>query len=442
MKSLSVKTLQFILKQAAKLIIWRFNPKVIAITGSAGKTSAKEAIYAVLSASGGKNHRLVRKSSGNLNNELGIPLTIIKDWSEEELKLVSRGQPAGEKLVQKLFFWIKAVFLGLAYLFILKKNEYPDVLILEYGADHPGDIKYLLEIAKPQIGIITTIGEIPVHVEFFSGPEAVAKEKGKLIESLPTNGFTILNFDNEIVMGLKEKTRARIISFGFSDGADVKISSFENHSALNQQTMHEKYFGVSFKIEYGGSFVPVVLKNTFSRAQAYASAVAACVALTFDLNLVEIAEALLTHYKPAKRRMNLLKGTKGSYIIDDSYNASPISVREALNTLSGLEAKRKIAILGDMLELGEYSGEAHKFVGQMAGGIVDYLITVGPQAKIISESAQTARLGNEKKFHFAAAEQAIPVIKNLIKEGDLVLVKASRGIGLDRIVDEIKANSH
>lgn len=437
MQKFYLKILQYKLKQIAMLLIWRFNPKIIAITGSAGKTSAKDAIYAVL-----KNQHRVRKSKGNLNNELGLPLTIIKDWPEEELKLVSRAEPAGKKLFQKLFFWIKALFKGMANFLFLDKNRYPEILILEYGADHPGDIKYLSEIAEPKIGIITTIGEVPVHVEFFSGPKAVAKEKGKLLESLPANGFAIMNFDNPIVMELKEKTRAKIITFGFSEGADVKISGFENHSKFDRPLgIYEKYFGVSFKIEYGGSFVPVTLKNTFGRAQAYSAAVAACVGLTFDLNLVEIAEALLNNYKPAKRRMNLIKGINGSYIIDDSYNASPISVREALNTLSDVKAKRKIAVLGDMFELGEYSTEEHKFIGQMAGGIVDYLITVGPQAKLIAESAQTAKLGNEQKLIFESFNNVEPVIsalKNLIKEGDLVLIKASRGVGLDRIVEEIK----
>jgi UDP-N-acetylmuramoyl-tripeptide--D-alanyl-D-alanine ligase len=422
-----VKILKWILKKLSQLTIWRFQPQVIAITGSAGKTSAKEAIFAVL-----KNHRRVRKSSGNLNNELGIPLTIIGNWSEEELKLVSRDTPPGEKRIQKLLFWLKAMFFAKINLFFLKKSAYPEILILEYAADRPADIKYLLEIARPYVGIITTIGEIPVHVEFFSGPEAIMREKSKLIEALPANGFAILNFDNEIVMRMKEQTRARVVAFGFNEGADIKISNLENRSEDG------KPFGVSFKLEYGGSFVPVILKNAFGKAQAYAAAVSACVGLIYDLNLAEIAEALMKNYSPAKGRMNLLKGVKDTYVIDDSYNASPLSMQEAFETIRELPAKRKIAILGDMLELGKYSIEAHESIGQLVGKTVDILVTVGPRAKFIAESARESGLDNHKILSFDTAMEAGRTVQDLMKQGDLILIKASRAVGLERVVEEIR----
>lgn len=433
MKKISVKILQLILKQLAKLTIWRFQPQVIAITGSVGKTSAKEAIYAVL-----KNHRRVRKSEGNLNNELGVPLAIIGPltggWKEEELKLVSRETPAGKKKIRKSLFWLKVIFYGLAHSLFLKKSVYPEILILEYAADRPGDIKELLEIAKPYIGIITAIGEIPVHIEFFSGPEAVIREKARVVESLSANGFAVLNFDNEAVMNIKERTRAKIITFGFNENADVKISSLENRIENGIP------IGVSFKIEYAGSFVPVVLKNVFGRAQAYAAAVAACVGLIFDMNLVEISEALSANYQSAKGRMNLLKGIKDTYIINDAYNASPISMEEALTTLGDLSAERKIAVLGDMLELGKYSVEAHESIGRLAGKIVDILITVGSRAKFIAESAEAVGLDKSKILIFDTTTEACIVVQDLIKKGDLILIKASRAIGLEKVVEEIKEN--
>jgi UDP-N-acetylmuramoyl-tripeptide--D-alanyl-D-alanine ligase len=410
-------------------MIWRFKPKVIAITGSVGKTSAKEAAFAVL-----KNHRRIRKSEGNLNNELGVPLTIIGGWSEEELKLVNRDTPAGKKKLKKLIFWLKVIISALFRVIFLRGSAYPQVLILEYAADRPGDIKKLLGIAKPHIGIITVVGEIPVHVEFFSGPEAVAREKSRLIEYLPANGFAILNFDNEIVMNMKERTRAKVITFGFGEGADVKISALENHIENGRSS------GIYFKLEYAGSFVPVVLKNTFGKAPAYAAAAAACVGLIFDLNLVEISEALSLNYKPAKGRINLINGVKDTYIIDDAYNASPISMAEALETLKSLPAKRKVAVLGDMLELGKYSIEAHESIGQLAGKIVDVLITVGPRAKFIAQSAESAGLAQSKILSFDTAAEAALAVQGLIKKGDLVLIKASRGIGLDKVVEEIKRN--
>ncbi len=472
MKYLFIKILKWILKTLSQLIVLRFQPQVIAITGSVGKTSTKEAIYAVLSAksgliNGGKKCLRVRKSKGNLNNELGIPLTIIGDWTDEELKLVSRDTPKGGKRLKKLLFWLKVIISAKMRIFFGRKDSYPEILILEYAADRPGDIEYLMDIARPQIGIITAVGEIPVHVEFFSGPEALAKEKAKLMEDLPANGFAILNFDNEIAMRMKEQTKARIISFGFGEGLpalsaqagqagpDLRISNFENrltqtitdYTRTNMEksrlesalSPHKSVFGgVSFKLEYGGSFVPVVLKNVFGRAQAYAAAIAACVGLIFDLNLVEISEALSSYYQPVRGRMNLIAGVKDTYIIDDSYNASPISMEEALRTISELPAKRKIAVLGDMLELGKYAIEAHEDIGRLAAKTVDILVTVGPRAKFIAETAKISGLPENKILSFDTSREACLAVQSLIKKGDLILIKASRAVGLDRVVEEIK----
>jgi len=427
MTRIFVKILEWYLKQLAKLTLWRFEPQIIAITGSAGKTSAKEAIYSVL-----KNYHRVRKSEGNLNNELGLPLAILGEWPQDDLKLISRDQPRGAKKFKKIFFWLKVMFSAKINFLFLKKDKYPEILILEYAADKPDDIKELLEIAKPHIGIVTIVGEIPVHVEFFSGPEAVAREKARLIENLSVSDFAVLNFDNEIVMKMQEKTRARVITFGFNQGADLKISSFENRSD------GETPMGISFKLEYGGSFVPVILKNCFGKAQAYAASIAACVGLVYDLNLVEISEALSNNYSPAKGRMNLLKGIKETYIIDDTYNASPLSVEEALNTLFGLSARRKIAVLGDMLELGKYSVEAHESIGRLVSSMVDILVCVGPRAKFIAEAAKANGLAENKVLSFDTAAEAGLAVQDLMKEGDLILVKASRAVGLEKIVEEIK----
>lgn len=435
MSRIFIKILKLILKKLSQLMVRRFKPQVIAITGSVGKTSVKEAVYAVLShltGSEGETYRRIRKSEGNLNNELGMPLTIIGEWKKEELKLVGRDEPPGEKKIKKSIFWLKVILIALGRILFMRKSDYPKLLILEYAADRPGDIKYLSEIAMPYIGIVTAVGEIPVHVEFFSGPEAVIREKSRLIESLPANGFAILNFDSEIVMRMKERTRARVVTFGFSDGADIKISNLENRSE------NDKPLGISFKLEYGGSFVPVVLRNSFGKAQAYAAAVAACVGLIYDLNLVEIAETLLNNYSPAKGRMNLLEGIKGAYIIDDTYNASPLSMQEAFETLRDLTAKRKIAVLGDMLELGKYSIEAHESIGRLVVGIADILIAVGPRAKFIAESAKTAGMDKHKVLSFDTAGEAGIAVKDLMKTGDLVLIKASRAVGLDKIVEEVR----
>lgn len=415
MKNIFLKTLRWILKELAKAFISRYQPGIVAVTGSVGKTSTKEAIKAVLS-----KERRVRATSGNFNNEIGVPLTILGDWQKIE-------KPA-------LFFWWKVIFVSLSKILIPKKmnpSEYPEILILEYAADRPGDIRYLLEIARPQLAVVTAIGEIPVHVEFYSGPEALAREKAKIVEQLPTAGFVILNADDPLVLDMRNRTRSQVITFGFSDLSQVKITGFEN-SSNGEPT------GVILKLEYGGSFVPLKLVGAFGKGQAYAAAAAACVGLAFGMNLVKIVEALIENFKPPLRRMNLVPGVKGTFIIDDSYNASPLSMRAALETLKELKAKRKVAVLGDMLEIGKYSLEAHESMGKLAAGFVDLLITVGPRAKFIAEAANKSGLSKENIFSYLIAEEAKKEIQLKIKKGDLILAKGSRAIGLDEIVDEIK----
>ncbi|MEK9154747.1 MAG: UDP-N-acetylmuramoyl-tripeptide--D-alanyl-D-alanine ligase [Patescibacteria group bacterium] len=421
MHQISLNILKYVLKQLARLTIWRFEPDIIAITGSVGKTSAKEAIFAVLSgysnANGKKN---VRKASENFNNELGVPLTILGSWQKVERPLI--------------FFWLKIIVISalkLLFSFISRFN-YPDILILEYGASKPGDIKYLLEIAQPKIAVVTAVGEVPVHIEFYSDVEAIAREKAKLIDDLSSLNWAVLNNDDNLVLAMKEKTRAQILTFGFSSDSNLKITSFENRSENN------KPIGISFKFEKESSFVPVNLRGVFGKAHAYAAAIGALVGVIYGINLVEAAEALSANYKPAKARMNLIYGIKNSYIIDDSYNASPLSMESALETLKELEGERKIAILGDMLELGKYSIEAHESIGKLAAQSADILITVGPRGKFMADSAIISGLEKNKVLFFDTAEEALNSIKKLLKKDDIILIKASHAVGLDKIVEEIK----
>ena len=351
---MSVKDPAKNMRHLARWTIWRYRPAVIGVTGSAGKTSTKLAIKAVL-----ERDRRVRVSFGNLNSDLGLPLTILGDWSAEDLALVSRATPAGTKKLRKMGFWIKVIVSSAWRIIFAPVAEYPEILILEYGADRPGDIKYLLSIARPNISVITAIGDIPVHVEFYAGPEEVAREKGRLIEYLPVGGFAILNGDDDAVMDLQSRTRARVMTFGFNKGAEVRISRFENKVHDGQPS------GISFKLEHGSGVVPVRIDNVFGRAHAYAAGAAAAIGIVFGMNLVAISEAL-ARYVPPESRMQLLPGIKYTNILDDSYNASLIAMRSALETLAELPAKRKVAVLGDMLEIGKYTLEAHEAVGRIA----------------------------------------------------------------------------
>lgn len=400
--------LQRIIRRLAIWTIHKYEPGVIAVTGTVGKTSTKEAIYTVL-----KKHRRVRKSSGNFNNEFGVPLTILGDWQKIEGK----------------YFWQKVICLSVARL--LFRFKYPELLILEYAADKPGDIKYLLDIAKPQIGVLTAVGDIPVHVEFYSGPEAVAREKAKVVEGLSVMNFAILNYDDDAVFNMRDRTRAHLMTYGFGDGATVQITNFETRMETDRPA------GIAFKLNYAGSFVPVRLDGCFGKAQAYAAAAAACVGIAFGLNLVKIAEALLGYEAPP-RRGKLVAGIKHTWIIDDTYNASPLSMEAAIHTVNDLKAGRKIAVLGDMLELGKYTNEAHEHIGELVPKVFDILVTVGARAKFIAEGAKENGMARKNIYSFDTAEEAGLEVQKLMRKGDLILVKASRAIGLDKVVEEIR----
>lgn len=408
-KETLLKILRWKLRKLAQLTIWRYRPGIVGITGSVGKTSAKLAVVSVLS-----TDRKVRYARNNFNNELGLPLTILGNWEE----------------IKGFFFWPK-VILGSIWRIIFK-TKYPEILILEYGVDHPGDMRYLLDIARPNVGVISAIGEVPAHVEFFSGPEEVAREKGKLIESLPVAGFAVLNYDDDSVMGLEERTRAHLITFGFEKGASVRITGFETCSE------GKKPIGVSFKLEYGGSFVPVRLDGAYGRTQGYAAASAACVGLIFGLNLVKISDGL-QHYEAAPHRLNIVPGAKNSYILDDCYNANPTSMYAALDTLRTMPGKRKIAVLGDMLEIGKYAMQAHEKIGAIAAKVLDQLVVVGPRAKFIGQGARAGGMPKRNVQEFENAEEAKGVVLELLRKGDMVLIKGSHAMQLDKVVEEIKA---
>jgi UDP-N-acetylmuramoyl-tripeptide--D-alanyl-D-alanine ligase len=402
------KYLQRIVRQLAIWTLRKYQPGIIAVTGSVGKTSTKEAIYTVL-----RNHRFVRASKGNFNNEIGMPLTILGDWDE----------------IRGRWFWAKVI--GSALVRLVFRLRYPELLILEYAADKPGDIKYLTDIARPQIGVVTAIGDIPVHVEFYSGPEAVAREKAKVVEALPATGFAVLNYDDLAVLDMKERTRAHIMTYGFGEGAQVQITNFEVRTDNNRPG------GIAFKLNYAGSFVPVRLEGSFGKAQAYAAAAAAAMGIVFGLNLVKIAEALLEYQAPGGRG-RLVEGVKHTYIIDDAYNASPLSMEAAIETVGNLRAVRKVAVLGDMLEIGKYAVEAHEEIGKLAGKNFDLLITVGARAKFIAEGAYESGMAKKNIYSFDTSEEAAPEVQKLIKKGDLILIKASHSIGLEKIVEEIR----
>lgn len=402
------KIIRFKLRILARLVLLKYKPKIIAVTGSVGKTSAKEAIFCVLN-----KYFSVKKSELNLNTDIGVPLTII----------------GGVDTKRNIFLWIFNFLKGLAI--IIFPFKYPKILILEYAADKPGEIFYLAKYFKPYIGIITTVGQIPVHVEFYSGPEAVLKEKSFMISGLNDENWAILNFDDKRTLGLKNKIKAKILTFGFGEGADIKVSDYKIDIEDDVPQ------GIGFRLQKGESFVPVKIKNAFGKSQTYASAIAAAVGLIFDLNLIKISEAL-ADYKPPKNRLSLIKGIKDTYVIDDTYNSSPQSTHEAIDLLREIPAKRKIAVLGDMKELGKYAFEEHEKISELLIDFVGILILVGDLAKLIGIKARELNFPEDRIFYFDNSEQAGLKLQELLGAGDLVLVKGSRAMMMEKIVEEIK----
>ena len=425
-KSYMRNILQFILKILAKIVLWKYQPEIIGVTGSVGKTSAKEAIYQVL-----KKQFRVRRNVRNYNNELGVPLTILGL------------ETAGRSLIA----WLKNFFKAGAVIFWGK--NYPEILVLEMAVDRPGDMKYLLDFIPVKVGVITAIGQFPVHIEFFPEKGKLIEEKALLVKSLVKNSLAVLNYDDLSVrmIGDDLPEEVSIINYGMGQGADLKIMGYE----LVIRDLKKGDFGVSFKLEYQGSFVPVRLNKVLGKQQVYAVAAAVAVGLNFGLNLVKISAAL-RKYRSLPGRTKLIKGIKNSWIIDDSYNSSPAAALAALElleefSLGGLvpieseapNSNRRIAVLGDMLELGENTEAGHRQIGQQAASVVDLLFTVGPRARFIADEAIQQGMVQEKIFKFSRPEEAALSLQKRLLPGDIILIKGSRAIHLEKIVKEIMA---
>ena len=407
-----MKNLLFlILKYQTRLILKKYRPLVIGITGSVGKTSTKEAIFAVL-----RRKFNVRENHKNYNNEVGLPLTVI-------------GAATGNKSV---FKWLN-VFINACRLIIKKDSAYPKMLVLEMGADKTGDIEYLTGMAPCDIGVVTAVSK--VHLEFFGSLENVIQEKQKIVTHLKESHLAVLNSDDPNVLGMRTLTKAKVKTFGFSESADFRATDIRLSQKGGQ-------FGTSFKLHTNGTVLPVFLTNALGPAQVEAALAALAVASSFGINLVEIVEDL-SKFKAPPGRTNLLKGIKNTMLIDDSYNASPASslvALEILKDLPGPPINKKIAVFGEMLELGSYTETGHLEVGQkaaMAG--VDLLVGVGEKARDIIRGAIQAGLAEDKTFYFDNNHDAGIFVQNKIKEGDLVLIKGSQGARMEQIVKELMA---
>lgn len=413
MKNTFKKIISYILKKESQLVLQKYKPKIIAITGSVGKTSTKDAVYAVLS-----QISFVRKSDKSYNSEIGLPLTILgisNGWSNP-------------------FVWIKNIFKGF-WLFAWP-HKYPKWLVLEVGVGKPDDMKKTASWLKTDAVIITAISETPSHIEFFTSRKHLIEEKSSLIKTLKKDGLLILNADDADVVQMKNKTKNLTVTYGFKKDALVLGSGdsiFYDDSGVPK--------GIIFRVDEDGKSFPVVIEGVFGRNHIYASLSSFALASGLKLNMVNAIDAL-KNYDVSSGRMRLLEGMGNTLIIDDTYNSSPFACEFALKTLADVKNRgRKIAILGDMLELGKHTVEAHKNIGKIASENLtrkkDVLIVVGPRAKVIKEGAIEVGMHGENIFEFLDSVQTAEFVKTFIKKGDLILVKGSQGMRMERVVEAI-----
>jgi UDP-N-acetylmuramoyl-tripeptide--D-alanyl-D-alanine ligase len=368
------------LQQIARFWRRKLDLRVIGITGSVGKSTTKEMIAEVLST----RYRTL-KSPGNLNNEIGLPLTM--------LRLSSGYQHA----------------------------------VMEMGFYVPGEIAFLCDIAQPQVGVVTNIGT--VHAERAGSQEAIARGKAELVQALPQapEGVAILNFDDPWVRKMEEKTKARIFFYGLSPEAQLWADQVEG---LGLE-------GIRFRLHYAGETLHVKIP-LIGRHSVHTALRAAAVGLIEGMNWQEILEGLNQGH--TQLRLAAVRSENGALLLDDTYNASPESMLAALNLLDEIEG-RKVAVLGDMLELGPYERGGHEMVGLRAAQVAEVLVTLGERAHMIADAARRTGMKKNAIIEFDEIEPMMEWMRDNLTKNDVVLIKGSHGLRMDRITASLEVRS-
>jgi UDP-N-acetylmuramoyl-tripeptide--D-alanyl-D-alanine ligase len=354
--------------------------EVVGITGSLGKTTTKEVVASVLGA-----RRPVLKTEGNLNSEIGLPLTVLNGLAPEH-----------------------------------------EIAVLEMAMYDVGDIRLLARLARPRVGVVTAV--LPVHLERLGTIERIQQAKQELVEELPSSGVAVLNGDDPRVAAMATATPARVVRYGTGDAADIRADQIESHGLR----------GVEFNLLHAGQQRHVHLPLLGAHS-VHAALAAAAVAAEEGLTLTETAEALQL-LSPALRLL-VVDGANGSRIVDDSYNASPESVLAALNLLRELPGRRKIAVLGDMLELGSEEVAGHARVGMRAASVVDLLVVYGTRSKVTADEALKAGLRAAQVVLAESLDEIVDLLRGQLQAGDDVLVKGSLAMGMADVVRGIRAES-
>ncbi len=410
LKDLFKKLVVQILVWEATLVLKKKKPFIIAVTGNLGKTSTKDAIYAVL-----KDHFYIRRSEKSMNSEFGVPLTILgykSGWNNP-------------------FKWLWIIINGI---FVPFSKHYPSHMVLEVGADRPNDIKNISKWLIPDITVVTQFGEVPVHIEFFKDREEVIKEKGHLVDVLKESGVFIYNADDHDAEKLIPKTKARKVSIGIHRDADVKANDVKVYG--------DPIEGTSANVIIDGAKYNLVMPEVVGKSPVYCALPALAVARELAVPMNLAVDSLRSGLKP-KGRMRLLKGINGSMIIDDTYNASPKATEHGLKTLGEIDCKgRKIAVLGDMLELGSHTRDEHYKIGMEASKCAHLLFTVGIRARFIAEGALDGKMKDGTIIECDKSIDAGKELVKILKEGDVVYVKGSQSMRMERAVKMILAETH
>lgn len=406
MKNFAKRIVAIMLALIARGVVRRYKPRIVMVTGSVGKTSTKDAVAAVLA-----TRFLVRKSEKSFNSEFGVPFTIL------DVK-----NPWGNPLA-----WF-SVFKNAVALLILP-NHYPNMLVLEVGADKPGDLARILRTATPDAVVVTRLPDIPVHVEAYASPVAVREEEFSPAYALAAAAPLIIPADDPYALDNSVRTAARIITYGTASDATVRVSDGGFYEEEGRVT------GMRMTILVGDKKQDVVVKGSAGATQLLPAAAAIAAAIAFNIPPTEAFTALES-YEPPPGRGRLLFGKNGSFIIDDTYNSSPAAVEEALATLKAFpHAKRRIAILGDMLELGRYSAMEHERIGALACKVASVVVAVGIRARAFVVNPCETEV---QRFDNSAAAAA--TLPDLIRAGDVILIKGSQSIRMERIVEALLAD--
>ncbi len=404
MKRLVVGLLQSLTQQVLK----RYHPQIVGITGSYGKTSAKEAIAAVL-----EEVYVIRASHKSYNTEFGVPFTVL--------------DASGATPVRQAW---SAVWNG--WRLLTSSQTYPTILVLEMGADRPGDITQLVSVAPVTVGVVTGIG--PTHLQRFGSVEAVFEEKARLVTALQDHGWTILNGDDPRVRTLAEQSPARVVSYGFQSGVAVRcLDAAPGKNDVGQ-------WGMVLKIEFGHQRFPVFLPSVVGRHSCYAALAAAAVGVAYHLDLIEISQGL-KKYEPPAGRMRVLAGIKRTMLIDDSYNSSPDSCTAALEALREFPCEgARYALLGEMADLGSATEAAHQAIGKkMLDEQVEVFVAVGEKMREAVREARRLGMSDDQMFTFNDPTSAARFVQDRLHPGDVVLIKGSQISRMEKAVKELMA---